>query len=143
MRHHGNHRFATRVGLTLAIAATAAPGAAVAASPDVDDYNQAAQQAHDRATQSPDARTLNLDAKEQALQTPDKVTPDARDAGDGRKIVVPPRPTIVVQRVSPADGGIEWGDVGLGAAGTLGLVLVASGGVLTVTRRRGTHVRQA
>jgi hypothetical protein len=124
MRHHRHHRLATRVGLTLAIAAAAAPGAAVAASPDAADYNDIA-------------------VKERALQTADKVTPDARDAADKRPVVSIPRPRIVVQQVSPADGGIDWGDVGLGAAGALGLVLVASGGALTVTRRRAGHTRPA
>lgn len=46
-----------------------------------------------------------------------------------------PSPTIV--RLSPASGGFDWGDAGLGAAGGFALSMLAVGGVLAVTQRRG------
>jgi hypothetical protein len=44
-------------------------------------------------------------------------------------------PTIV--RLSPASGGFDWGDAGVGAAGGFALSMIAVGGVLAVTQRRG------
>jgi hypothetical protein len=142
MRHHRTRTVATRVGLAVAVAATAAPASAVAISPDAHEANQVVRATRESAFQSPDARALNRDAKERAQRSISLVTPDAQDAGDPRRIVLPPRPKIVVQRVSPS-GGMDWGDAALGAAGALGLVLVASGGGLLVTRRHGGHVRAA
>src|SRR2546423_7656088 len=48
----------------------------------------------------------------------------------------PPPPhhrTIVLVR---ADSGFDWGDAGIGAAGALGLSMLAAGGIIVVTRRR-------
>jgi hypothetical protein len=42
--------------------------------------------------------------------------------------------TIVV--ATAHDGGFDWGDAGIGAAGGLGLTIVAVGGALTVSQRR-------
>ena len=38
----------------------------------------------------------------------------------------------------PTDGGIDWADVAIGAGGAVGLVLMAGGAAVTVTRRRHT-----
>jgi hypothetical protein len=43
-------------------------------------------------------------------------------------------PTIV--RLSPASGGFDWGDAGVGAAGGFALSMLGIGGVLATTQRR-------
>jgi hypothetical protein len=42
----------------------------------------------------------------------------------------------VVVRVSTPSGGFDWGDAGIGAAGTLGIVILALAGALAVMQRR-------
>jgi hypothetical protein len=126
MRQHIDSRLRRPVGAALAIGAIAAASAAPAAaqSPDSVDRNQEA-------------------AKQRALEQRgfDGVTPDARDAADGRYASNSPAPVIVrVTRTQPET--VDWGDVAIGAGGTLGLVLVAAGGTLTMARRR-TRVRVA
>jgi apolipoprotein N-acyltransferase len=53
----------------------------------------------------------------------------------------PPQPahstTVELVRVS-GHSGFDWGDAGIGAAGALGLSMLAAGGIVVVTRRR-TH----
>jgi hypothetical protein len=39
-------------------------------------------------------------------------------------------------RVSTPSGGFDWGDAGIGAAGTLGIVILALAGALAVMQRR-------
>lgn len=51
-------------------------------------------------------------------------------------------PNAVVRVVSH-DGGFDWGDAGIGAAGGLALSLVAFGGALTVGRHRERQLRSA
>jgi hypothetical protein len=46
-----------------------------------------------------------------------------------------PAPTTIV-RVTDPNVGFHWGDAGIGAAGTLGLILAATGGTLLLARRR-------
>ena len=58
-----------------------------------------------------------------------------------------PAPTTIV-RVTDPNGGFDWGDAGIGAAGALGLILAAIGGTLLLARRRNdpptrTDVRTA
>ena len=51
-----------------------------------------------------------------------------------------------VSEPSPAAGGLDWADAGIGAGGMLGLVLVGVGGALLITRRmhdRPAHRRTA
>jgi hypothetical protein len=43
-------------------------------------------------------------------------------------------PSIV--RVSPASGGFDWGDAGIGAAGGFALSMLGIGGALVLTQRR-------
>jgi hypothetical protein len=47
-----------------------------------------------------------------------------------------PQPTVQVVR-SPAPGGFDWGDAGIGAAGGFGLSMLAVGGGLVITQHRG------
>jgi hypothetical protein len=123
MRHHIDPRLRRPLGAALAIGAIAAPPAA-AQSPDSVDRNRAAAERH---------------ALEQ--RGFEGVTPDARDAADGRFPSNSPTPVIVrVTRTRPET--LDWGDVAIGAGGALGLVLVAAGGTLTIARRR-TRLRVA
>ena len=46
-----------------------------------------------------------------------------------------PQPAVQIVRVS-APGGFDWGDAGIGAAGALGLSMVALGGGLVIAARR-------
>ena len=119
MRQHIDSCLRRPVGAALAIGAIAAASAAPAAaqSPDSVDRNQEA-------------------ARQRALEERgfDRVSPDARDAADGRYLSDSPTPVIVrITRTQPET--LDWGDVAIGAGGTLGLVLVAAGGTLTMARR--------
>jgi hypothetical protein len=49
---------------------------------------------------------------------------------------------VIVRITRTQPDSLDWGDVAIGAGGTLGVVLVATGGTLTLARRRG-HVRVA
>jgi hypothetical protein len=79
---------------------------------------------------SPDTR----DAASQAAvaRTVDLRSPDARDAG--RTVVSTPEPVQIVTQ--PARDGFEWSDAGIGAAGMLALVLLATSLGVAVTQRR-------
>lgn len=46
-----------------------------------------------------------------------------------------PEPAVLVVRES-TPGGFDWGDAGIGAAGGLGLSMLAVGGVVVITGRR-------
>jgi hypothetical protein len=46
-----------------------------------------------------------------------------------------PQPVVEIVRVS-APGGFDWGDAGIGAAGALGLSMLAIGGGLAIAARR-------
>ena len=127
MRQHLDSRLRRPLGAALAIGAIAATPVApgLAQSPDSQDRNREAAQRH------------ALEAR-----GPDGVTPDARDAADGRSAPGSPTPVIVrVTRTRPDT--VDWGDVAIGAGGTLGLVLVAAGGTLTIARRRSTRLHAA
>jgi hypothetical protein len=137
MSHQITHRLGSRVGLVLTAAAIAAPaayadGAVIVQSPDSVDRN-AVVKAAPAIVQSPDSAELNRVARLGVVV--DKRSPDAIDAADSRPVTVQP----VIRRVS-ASGGMDWGDAAIGAGATLGLVLLATGGALTVSRRRHAHL---
>lgn len=48
----------------------------------------------------------------------------------------PARVPATVIRSIPGDTGFDWGDAGIGAGGTLGLILAATGGTLLLAHRR-------
>jgi hypothetical protein len=77
-------------------------------------------------------RPVTSPATQQA-ETVDLRSPDARDAG--RTIVQNPEPTQIA--APTGDDGFQWGDAGIGAAGTLALALVLGslGGVAGQRRR--------
>jgi hypothetical protein len=114
------------VPTALALAALAAgPPAAVAVTHNVD-------------PRSPDARDA-ANAASASGHDVDLRSPDARDAAAaaaGHTVVVrtvASRPARVI-RVTP--DGFDWGDAAIGAAGTLGAVLLAAGTATAMTRRR-------
>lgn len=51
-------------------------------------------------------------------------------------VINPSAPPATIVRVSPGNGGFDWGDAGIGAAGGLALSMVALGGGLAVSQRR-------
>jgi hypothetical protein len=105
--------------LGLAVAAVAAPPAA-------------AQQ----DLRSPDAADAAHVAALQQVQ--DNRSPDARDAAEGRGTFAAPRVTVVKVAAPSAtsNGGLDWGDAGIGAGAVLALSLLVVGGTLMVTHRR-------
>lgn len=76
----------------------------------------------------PDTRDA---AREAAASQVDLRSPDARDAAR----TTAPAPVAVIER--PVADGFQWGDAGIGAAGTLALVLLVSClGMVAGQRRR-------
>ena len=69
-------------------------------------------------------------------------SPDARDAAEGRGTFNAPEVTVVkvpsTAPASPAADGLDWNDVGIGAAGVLGLTLIAIGGSVAVVKTSRT-----
>jgi hypothetical protein len=106
----------TRVtGAALVIGAIAAP-AAPAISPDAVDGWPAAEET-----------------------AASKVSPDTADMARGHRIGATPVPEIVTVPVEvevPMSNGVDPSDVAIGAGATMGLMLIAAGGALTVARRR-------
>jgi hypothetical protein len=68
-------------------------------------------------------------------------SPDAVDAARDLPPVQIPAPVVEVRELP--SGGFDWGDAGIGAAGTLALFSIAAGSALLITgrrRRRGFRV---
>jgi hypothetical protein len=120
------------------VAACTAPATAVAQTQDL---------------RSPDARAAAAEAEingYQDLRSPDRReaqvspyqdlrSPDARAAGSDVPTVQIPAPVVEVRGPS---NGFDWGDAGIGAAGMLALLAIATGltmGVAQARRRRGTQ----
>ncbi|HEY1276953.1 MAG TPA: hypothetical protein VGF25_18755 [Thermoleophilaceae bacterium] len=119
-------RITRSAALGLALTALAAP-TAVAQQQDL---------------RSPDAR--DAAAAAEAQQRQDLRSPDTRDAAQGRGTFSAPEVTVVkMPESSPQGGGLDWGDAGIGAAGMLGLVLLAIGGTLAIVHRRGGAVQRS
>jgi hypothetical protein len=114
-------RLTRSAALGLTLAALAAPTAAAQEdlrSPDARDAARAAE--------------LRQDERLQDLRSP-----DARDAAEGRGSFNAPDVTVVkVSEPTSSGGGIDWADAGIGAGGLLGLILLAVGSTLAITRRR-------
>jgi hypothetical protein len=84
---------------------------------------------HQRSNRS---RATKLNESAQDLRSP-----DARDAADGRGTFNAPDVTVVkIPESAPTTSGIDWADVGIGAAGVLGMALLALGGTFVVAHRR-------
>jgi hypothetical protein len=110
------HKLSGSAALAAAVAAFAAPGAhAQGPSPDATDW-------HGRTPHQ------NL------------TSPDAQDAAKGRGTFSAPEVTVlrVSRPARTSGGGVDWADVGIGAGGMLGVVLLAGGGAAIAARRRET-----
>jgi hypothetical protein len=126
----------------LAIAAIAAPAATAQPADIHDGLSQA-------APAKPAFRAPDLDkaarAQERYYQSfgtkvPNPVqdlrSPDSRDAADGRGTFNAPKVTVVEVPAPADDGGLDWGDAGIGAGGALIAIALAFGGTAVVVRRR-------
>ena len=114
------HKLSRTAALAAAVAALAAPGAhAQGPSPDTRDA----------------ATGWHGGTPHQNL-----ASPDAQDAANGRGTFSAPEVTVlrVPQPAPTSGGGVDWADVGIGAGGMLGVVLLAGGGAAIATRRRET-----
>ena len=127
------HRLARSAALGLTVAAIAAPTAA-------------AQQ----DLRSPDTRdAVRVTAAQQGQPRQDLRSPDVRDYAEDRGAFSAPEVTVVkVPEPAPApprrDGGaargLDWVDAGIGAGAMVGLMMLALGGILTVSHRRRGYV---
>ena len=126
----------TTAAIVLAIgtAAATAAGHATGSSPSVRPNPD--EQALSTTVQPTHAR----ESATQAVQpNPDQQTPITADTRQGSVAGTP----AVIVRVSSANGGFDWGDAGIGAAGALGLSLVALAGGLAVSQRRARRTGSA
>lgn len=118
MRH--SQHIKTRFAVTLVLAAITAPTASAQAGwvvrPNPDE--QAAQLARSAATR-PDQSAWVV-----------RPNPDEQ---------YPTSAPVAIVRVTDPTGGFHWGDAGIGAGGTLGLILAGTGGTLLIARRRTTR----
>jgi hypothetical protein len=67
--------------------------------------------------------------------------PDVRDAAEGRGTFNAPEVTVVkvpADAAARAGDGLDWADAGIGAAGALGLMLIAFGGGVAVVKTSRT-----
>ena len=118
------------IGPTVATAAGDATGSSPSVRPNPD------EQALTTTVQPTHAR----ESATQAVQpNPDQQTPITADTRQGSVAGTP----AVIVRVSSAKGGFDWGDAGIGAAGALGLSLVALAGGLAVSQRRARRTGSA
>jgi hypothetical protein len=91
---------------------------------------------------SPDARDAAR-THQVAAPAQDLRSPDSRDAATGRGTYNAPTVTVVkVPQAAPAAdrGGIDWGDVGIGAGALLVALLLAVGAAIALQHRRRTPV---
>jgi hypothetical protein len=141
-----NRLVITTAAVTLALAptgATAAAGNATGSSPSV--------------RPNPDEQILTAPGQPahagqpatRAVQpNPDEQTPIATNTRQGpiatntRQGPIASTPAVIV-RVSSAKSGFDWGDAGIGAAGGLGLSLIALAGGLAVSQRRARRTGSA
>jgi hypothetical protein len=65
-------------------------------------------------------------------------SPDARDAAAGRGTFSAPDTVVVKLRepVPATNGGIDWGDAGVGAGSLLGVIAIGAAGSAAVLHRR-------
>jgi hypothetical protein len=63
-------------------------------------------------------------------------SPDARDAAAGRTVGAAGQVAQSSPPVGSGSSGFDWGDAGIGAGGTIGLLLLGLGGTAIVSHRR-------
>ncbi len=107
------HRITTAIALALALGASAAPASAWPTN-------------------------INANGSEVPAM-PTSTQPAAQPNGPSRTVSTSP----AIVRVGASNGGFDWGDAGIGAAGGLALSMIGLGGALAVsknrTRRPGHH----
>ncbi len=133
------HHRSTAIAVVVALA-VGAPSATVARpvgpiSPPATSQTQTspAVSAHSRAAANPVARAIQAQAARVARELA------ARDAVSGPAITSPP-PAEIVTVFQP--NGFDWGDAGIGAGATLGLILTLLGSTLYVTHRHTPRANQ-
>jgi hypothetical protein len=134
-----NHRLTRAAAIAVAIAAIAAPTASA-------DDHWRTQPAPVQDLRNPDTRDA---AEFRGIYAPirpqDLRNPDTRDFADGRGTYNAPEVVVIKAPpvAQPTATGIDWEDVGIGAAGLLGASLIALGGALLVVQRRGARAQAA
>jgi len=124
----------THIALTLVVAAVAVPAA----------YSNTANQPTKAGTPDVVARYLSNQAQPAATDAEDVVArylnneaqPAATDAEDVVARYLNNQAPVLAGQHSANGGGFDWVDAGMGAAGTLGTVLVLIVGSFLVLRRR-------
>jgi hypothetical protein len=117
------HRITRTAGLAVAISALAVPGALA------DGLDLVGPDARDAAPTSSLAGSTSTSPQ-------DFRGPDAIDAASGRGTLSAPQVTVLkVSAPAPRSTGIDWTDVGIGAGGVLGIVLLGAGGTALLVRR--------
>jgi hypothetical protein len=132
------HHISTTIALVVALA-TAAPSAASARPlepippPTTKTHAPSASNPHSRDAANPPVRAIQAQGARVAREL---ATRDARTSGE---IVNPtPPPTVTVFQPN----GFDWGDAGIGAGATLGLILILLGSTLYRTHRHTARVSQ-
>ena len=141
-----HHRITTTIALALALAATAAPVAsanpaplaqAEAAIANASPHGQPSSGPCSEVCSGGGYRSVSQPAEtpgDSGATLPHDPRPRSIALSSAYKTASIP-PTLV--RVAAPGNGFDWGDAGIGAGGTLALTLIALGGVLAVTNRRG------
>jgi hypothetical protein len=132
---NGRH---TRIARRLVWLGVAAALAAPAAAAGGETRGSAFEGSHDRsdATLRNDVAHFGAPSSSRADSGANLRNDQAHDGTDRS----PSTPAAVVVRV---DGGFDWASAGVGAAGGLGLVLVAAAGASALRRRNGVDAAQA
>jgi hypothetical protein len=136
-RHH--RHISTTVALVVALAA-AVPSAASArpfqpipAPTTTQTHAPPASNPHSRDAAKPAVRAIQAQGARVARELA------ARDARTG-SVIVNPTPPLIVTVFQP--NGFDWGDAGIGAGATLGLILILLGSTLYLTHRHTARVSQ-
>jgi hypothetical protein len=89
---------------------------------------------------SPDARDARP-VTHKPIESTDLRSADAQDAAANPRLRSYRTPTIieVASPTAPSSSGFDWGDAGIGAAGTLAVIAIAAGGTVLVIRRRSAR----
>jgi hypothetical protein len=119
---HQHHRIATAAALALALAASIAP----AASADPHPLTR--------------AETAIANTPDRPPATPATCGDVCSGHGYGNVDVVALSPRVRPTPTAAPNAGLDWGDAGVGAGGMLALILIGTGGALTVARRRSHTV---
>lgn len=136
---HLNQHISAALVFALAIApALAAVGNASSAGPVLrpsPDRQPLTAQTGSTRTQPPERQVKqpgsSTHASDGAPGSP-RPQPEVTNSASNHEPLVAP----VVVRVSTPNGGFDWGDAAIGAAGTLGIVILALAGAIAVTQRR-------